>query len=314
MSEVKQFQRGAKPTPRHKLAAALPFQITRDQQLPPQVAYVPKQLSYWLNNQYGDCVTAEEAFNKDVSGVLISDQEVEQWASANGFLNGANLTDVMDAMAKSGFSQDGSVYSDGGYTSVDYSNESVLQAALAIAPVKIGLDADALPSGAGNGNGWYKLGGSPGQYTNEDHCVALAGYGPASWLFEQLGASLPSGVDGTKVCYLLFTWSSIGVVDHDWIMSTVGEAWLRNPSTLVNGSALPNPGPQPVPPPAPPVPPVPPVPPAPAPSPTPAPEPSPAPAPIPSNDHKVLLYVIAGLAAVAVAGVVVELIVDLKKK
>lgn len=260
--EVKTFLRGAKPTPRHVLAAATPH-CPMEATLPPQVAYIPKKLSYWGNNQYGDCVTAEEAFNKDVSGIFVSDSVVENWASRYGFLNGAFLPEVMDQMARSGFPQDGKVYGDGGYKSVDYSNEQILQSALAIAPVKIGIDAGALPSGAGNRQGWHAFGGSPGQYQNEDHCVALAGYGPLTWLCSELGVSVPSGIDPAKVCYLLFTWSTIGIVDHAFIMSSVAEAWLRDPSTLVDGKALPNPGPQPLPP-TPPTPPTPPVPPVPA--------------------------------------------------
>lgn len=248
------FARGAKPCPRHVLAAATPFKPLHDV-LPTQVAYVPTKLSYWLNNATGDCVTAEEAFNKAASGIFIQDSTVQTWAGKYGFLNGAMLPDVMDQMAKSGFAQDGNVYGDGGYKSVDYSNEAVLQAALAIAPVKIGIDANALPSGAGNGNGWHSVGGGKQNFNNEDHCVTLAGYGPAAWLFQQLGVALPSGIDGTKVCYLLFTWNSIGVVDHDWIMSTTQEAWLRDPSSITNGQPLPNPGPKPTPPiPVPPVP------------------------------------------------------------
>ena len=247
------FKRGAIPSPRHKLASAQPHKTLVTL---PQVAYVPKELSFWLNNQYGDCVTAEEAFNKDVSGVFIQDQTVQTWASNGGFLDGAMLTDVMDAMAKSGFSQDGNIYGDGPYTSVDYSNEANIQSALSIAPVKIGIDANALPSGAGNGNGWYAFGGSPQQFTNEDHCVALCGYGSAAYLFGALNTPVPATADPSKVYYLLFTWSSIGVVDHDWIMSTCGEAWLRNPSSTTNGTPDPNPGP----PPAPPTPPTPPAP------------------------------------------------------
>src|SRR5690348_206796 len=50
---------GARPTPRHKLAAARPYQITGP--TPPQMVRIPAKLSYWLNDQYGDCVTAEEA-------------------------------------------------------------------------------------------------------------------------------------------------------------------------------------------------------------------------------------------------------------
>lgn len=282
MDQIRKLLRGAKPTPRHKLAAATPHVTTRAALL--QVAYVPKQLSYWLNDQYGDCVTAEEAFNKDVSGELIQDAVVEAWANKNGFLNGAMLTDVMDTMAKAGFSQSGSTYGDGAYTSVDYSNEANLQSALSIAPVKIGIDADALPSGAGNGNGWSSFGGTVGQFNSEDHCVSLCGYGPAAWLFAQLGKPLPDGVDGIKVCYLLFTWSSIGVVDHAWIMSTCGEAWLRNPSSTVNGSPQPNPGPQPIP--------------------TPPPTPTPVPTPTPAPKSSVPWWIYAVGAAIITAGAV----------
>lgn len=264
MDEQKVFLRGAIPTPRHRLAAATPH-CPQEATLPPQVAYIPPKISMWGNNQYGDCVSAEEAFNKAASGKFVSDTVVINWANKNGYLNGAMLDEVMDSMARDGFHQDGNVYGDGGYKSVDYSNEATLQSALAIAPVKIGIDAGGLPSGAGNNQGWMGFGGSPGEYSNEDHCVALAGYGPLSWLCAQLGVSVPSGADPTKVCYLLFTWSTIGIVDHDRIMAMTGEAWLRDPSTLVNGAPIPNPGPQPLPPlpPTPPTPPTPPVPPAP---------------------------------------------------
>lgn len=238
--QPKIFARGAKPTPRHKLAAAMPHVPVKP--IPSQMAYIPTKLSYWLNQTDGDCVTAEEAFNKDASGIFIDDSTVQAWASARGFLNGAMLTDVMDDMAATGFSQGGDTYGDGPYVSVDYSNEQILQSALSHAPVKIGIDADALPQSAGRGNGWHAFGGRHGQYRNEDHCVSLCGYGPVTWLFEKLGVPVPNGTDPKKTGYLLFTWSSIGVVDYDWLMSTCGEAWLRNASTTVNGVALTNPG------------------------------------------------------------------------
>ncbi len=174
---------------------------------------------------------------------FIDDAVVQTWASANGVLDGADLAQVMDAMRKSGFVQGQNTYNDGPYTGVDYSNEALLQAAIAQGPVKIGIDSSALPSGAGNGQGWYGTGGSPQQFQNEDHCVALCGYGPALWLYQQLGVALPGALQPTTMGYLLFTWSTIGFVDHAWIMSTVGEAWIRNPSTVIVG-----PEPQPIPP------------------------------------------------------------------
>lgn len=248
------FKRGARPSPRHKLAAAVPFRAAAA--APAQFVWQAKQLSMWGNSQYGDCVTAEEAFAKSAwnGHFFAPDQVVISWAQQHGFLNGADLTDVMDAMAQSGFPLGTAVLGDGAYQAVDFSNESVLQAAIAVGPVKIGIDASALPSGAGNTQGWVAQGGRPGEFTNEDHCVSLAGYGPAVYLFDQLGVPLPASLPSTVPGYLLFTWSTLGFVDHAWIMSTCGEAWIRNPTT----TGAPTPPPSPPVPPLPPVPPVPP--------------------------------------------------------
>lgn len=224
------FLRGAIPTPRHKLAAAMPHRLLFSP--PAQFAIVPKQLSMWGNDVDGDCVTAEEAFAKACYSpeIFIPEAAAVAWATANGYLNGAELTDVMKTMATAGFVVGQQTYDDGPYTSVDYSTESILQSAIAQGPVKIGIDADALPSTAGNKQGWSAFGGTPEQFTNEDHCVSLCGYGPVAWLAQQLGVAVPTGAPASG--YLLFTWSSIGIVDHAWIMSTCGEAWLRNPTTV----------------------------------------------------------------------------------
>lgn len=251
------FPRGARPTPRHKLLAVMPHRPRGT--IPPQVIVIPPFLEMWLNDSVGDCVTAEEAFAKAAYSVMmglpetkITDATVTAFCNAYGFMNGANLTDVMDKMISAGFQQDAG-YKDGPYSGVDYSNESVLQSALTVGPVKIGIDASALPSGAGNSNGWSASGGSPGQFGNEDHCVALCGYGPSSALFQALGVPVPSGFPTSG--YLLYTWSTIGVVDYAWIMSTVGEAWVRNPTTVGVGPAPAPTPPVPVPPvPVPPIP------------------------------------------------------------
>ena len=244
--------RGARPSPRHKLLAAEPLMLGAP---PDRAAFIPKKLSMWGNNQYGDCVSAEEAFKcaADNPEDFIPDATVIDWARKHGFLNGADLTEVMDAMQGHGFVVGPNTYNDGPYKGVDFSNEMILQTAIAGGPVKIGIDANALPSGAGNVQGWYAL-GSGQQFRNEDHCVSICGYGPAEWLYEQLGVPMPSELAG-KTGYLIFTWMSIGFVDHKWIMSTVGEAWARTPPTIIVG---PEPQPQPPTPPTPPPPPPPP--------------------------------------------------------
>lgn len=252
------FPRGAKPSPRYKLQAATPHRIRVA--APAQFAIVPPKLSYWYNDETGDCVTAQEAFAKAAWSVqcglpelLVPDAEVKRWAQKYGFWNGADLAEVMDQMQRDGFSVGGVNYKDGPYNGVDYSNESILQNAIATGPVNIAIDADALPGGAGNVQGWYALGGRV--YPNTDHCVALCGYGPAEFLYKSLGVTMPAALAG-KSGYLLFTWSTIGFVDHKWLMQTCVEAWVRNPTTPGQSPVPPQP-PQPPDPPKPPQPPTP---------------------------------------------------------
>ncbi len=248
--DEKKFGRGVKPIEKGQFFKHLVnrgFKPSKELKLPVSVAYVPTKLSYWLNNQYGDCVTAEEAFNQDCAGTFLQDKTIQSWAQKYGFLNGAYLTEVMDQMAKSGFSENGNVYGVGSYVAVNYADEASLQSALSVAPVKIGIDANALPSGAGNNQGWWAAGGRVGQYGDEDHCTALCGYGPVAEMFKAVGINaVPAGWPAkSKTAYLHFTWSTIGVVDHDWIMSTCQESYLRNPTATINGKAVPNPGPGP---------------------------------------------------------------------
>lgn len=239
------FLRGAKPSPAHHIAAAPKFMPLTTV---PQIAWVPAKLDVWGNDQYGDCVTAEEAYAKACYDpeIFIPTQTVVDWAGKHGYLNGATLTDVMNSMSSDGFTVGSQQYNDGPYAAVDFSNESVLQAALAQGPVKIGIDANALPETAGQGNGWYVTGG--GRFTSTDHCVSLGGFGPAGWLYQQMNVPLPSALQANQQGYLLFTWGSIGFVDHAWIMGTCTEAWLRSPTTVGNP---PLPSPTPTPPPTP---------------------------------------------------------------
>lgn len=248
-SPVPRFLTGAKPTPRAKLCGATPHQIRGT--TPPQFAVIPKQLSFWGNNVDGCCVTTEEAFAKACYSpeIFISDNVVHNWAASHGVLNGAYLLEVLQWMQQAGFSQSGTTYNDGTPAAVDYSNAAVLTNAISQGPVKIGVAASQLMNVVGSINGWFGTRFSSDQ--NLDHCVSLCGYGTMAWLAQQLGVSLPSGVDGTQPGYLLFTWNTIGIIDVPSMIAITGEAWLRTPTTIVVG-------------PTPPVPPTPPIPPTPS--------------------------------------------------
>ncbi len=254
--------RGAWATSRAKLCGSTPHRVRGA--TPAQFAVIPSKLSYWLNNKYGDCVTAEEAFAKACYNpeIFIQDSTVQSFAQTYNLLNGADLLNVIQLMESHGFQQDGETYTDGSPTSIDYTNAAILQNAISLGPVKIGVAASQLENVVGAENGWFAVGFR--HDSNEDHCVSLCGYGPISWLAQKLGVSVPSGVDGTQPGYLLFTWDTIGIIDVPSMLAITGEAWLRNPTTMI-APPVPVPVPVPVPPtpvpvPVPPTPPVPPVP------------------------------------------------------
>lgn len=278
-------RRGARPSPRHRLAAAVPHRIRGT--TPPSFIVIPSKLSYWLNDQYGDCVTAEEAFAKACNDpeILIQDSVVQSWAAGNGVLDGADLDQVLTMMQQSGFAQDGRMYNDGAHTSVDFTNAALLQNAIAQGPVKIGVAAGQLENVVGTSNGWFGTGFRSDQ--NEDHCVALCGYGSISWLASQLGVNVPAGIDGSQPAYALFTWDTIGIIDVPSMLAITGEAWLRNPTTVAIPPLTPPP-----PPPPPPLPP-----PSPLPPPAPPPGPTPPPAPTPVTLWQQLLAFLEELLA-----------------
>lgn len=253
------YLRGAIPSPRHLAFAVSPHSPTA---VPPAFGVIPNKLLMWGNDTYGDCVTAEEAAAKAMYSVLYgsglelvpTNQEVITWAKSHGVLNGANLTDVMDGMARDGMSIGGVVYKDGPYQSVDWTNDAVLSSAIYQGPVKIAVAANQVEkavNGGGDKNGWLGLGWRYDGHT--DHAVNLCGFGAMSSLAEMMKITLPSSVSATTRGYLLYTWSTIGIVDQASMINVTTEAWLRTPTTI---------GPAPVPP----IPPVPPVPPGPLPS------------------------------------------------
>ena len=123
---------------------------------------LPSQLSYWGNDIYGDCVSAEEAFAKATwslyatgTELFIPSATLTSWASKHGFLNGADLTEVMETMAASGITVGNTTYTDGTPSTVDWTSLANLQAAIAQGPVKLGVDGDPLENIVGTTNGWF---------------------------------------------------------------------------------------------------------------------------------------------------------------
>jgi hypothetical protein len=244
---TKRLPRGAIPSPQSDIAAAKPHILDPNKALPSQFLMWPpaSHVSYWGNGygQYGDCVSAEEAFAKVIAAPqkFLEDNTVINWASLNGYLNGATLTGVMQTMQRSGFQVNPKIYNDGLYYSVDWTNAATLQSAIyLLGPVKIGCASNGFetnPFGqvSPGRHGWAMYNYPKNQ--PEDHCVSLCGYGTLSelrTLFSQQGVPVfpPPGMpNGT--CYAVFTWDSIGIIDEQSMLNMTYEAWARNPATVV---------------------------------------------------------------------------------
>ena len=249
---TKRLPRGAFPSPRYELAAAMPHIPDPKISVPPSFLMWPVQMSSWNNYIYGDCVTAEEAFAKataderephhrSVPRVFIPEATVVAWASAHGYLNGASLTAVMRTMQTDGFPFDKKKYDDGPFNSVDWTNAAILHSAIHThGPVKIGVGAEDFQSNA-NGSvtpgtsGWGMYNYAKNQ--PEDHCVSLCGFGDLAALVDHfkrhgVNVTLPAGMP-SGLCYAMFTWNSIGIIDQQSMLNMTYEAWIRNPVTII---------------------------------------------------------------------------------
>lgn len=221
--------------------------------------------SMFLNDTYGDCVLAGEGVNINAhwyfttgKPVIISDQEIQTYGSNHDILNGADLLQVIGMMSVT--NSDGLTYSsgttntmycDGVGSAVNYQNRANLCSAVfsCSGSLKMAVDATPLESIVGSSNGWY-LGSTTA--SNTDHNVEILGYGTAAYCFQALATPIPAGVDPTSFCYLVNTWSTIGVVAAPVIESSgwCSEVDMRTPTSiaLVN---QPTPAPQPTPQPTP---------------------------------------------------------------
>ena len=216
---------------------------TRKYRFPPSFLMWPVQMSSWNNYIYGDCVSAEEAFAKATAApqTFIPEATVVAWATAHGYLNGATLTGVMTTMQTDGFPLNNKTYDDGPHNSVNWTNPAILQSAIySHGPVKIGVGAEDFQT---NPHGLVTPGTSGWAMYNypknqpEDHCTSLCGYGTLAQLvalFKQHGVTVhpPTGMP-TGLCYAMFTWNSIGIIDQQSMLNMTYEAWIRNPVTSV---------------------------------------------------------------------------------
>ena len=217
---TKRLPRGGIPSPRHELAAAMPHVPDLNIIIPSSFLMWPVQMDSWNNYTYGDCTTAEEAF--------------------------AKATAVMTTMQTQGFHFNGKTYDDGPHFAVNWTNPAILESAIySHGPVKIGVAAEYFQSAAPGQhgvvtpgtNGWamYKYPTTSTQ--QEDHYVSLCGYGTLAQLvalFKQHGVTVhaPAGMP-TGLCYAMFTWNSIGIIDQQSMLNMTHEAWIRNPVTKV---------------------------------------------------------------------------------
>jgi hypothetical protein len=226
---------GEFPTPNHELAAAQAYRASGA--APECFIAWPIQTDFWGNEKVGNSSWAEEAFAKACAEpkVFIPTDVVLSTSQECGSSNFAAF------LQTHGFQMDDKAYLDGSFNSVDWTNEAVLNGAIAnVGPVKIGVASADLASGVQGQvtpgtSGWAIYGLPAGQ--PEDHCAGLCGYGPLAALvdlFERHGVNvnLPSGMPA-GLCYAMFTWGSIGIIDRQSLMNITGEAWVRNPTTIV---------------------------------------------------------------------------------
>jgi hypothetical protein len=221
---------GALPTPNNELAAARRFRASGG--APESSISWPIQIGPWGD----DSNWAEEAFAKACAEpkTLIPTDVVLSALRKCGSSNFAAF------MQTDGFQMNGKAYLDGPFYLVNWTDAEALNSAIAnVGPVKIGVASANLGSNPQGqvtaGTSGWAIHGLPA--LPEDHWASLCGYGPLATLidlFERNGVNvklppnMPSGL-----CYAMFIWDSIGIIDRQSLMNITGEAWVRNPTTIV---------------------------------------------------------------------------------
>jgi hypothetical protein len=226
---------GEFPSPNHELAATPPYRGGRA--APESFLAWPREIGFWGNDQASNSIWAEEAFAKACAEpwVFLPTEVVLSTARECGSSNFAQFLQTR------GFQMDDQAYLDGPFHSVDWTNAATLNGAIVhVGPVKIGVASANLTSGAEGqitpgASGWAIHGLPKDQL--ENHCASLCGYGSSAALVDlferqRISVNLPPGMP-TGLCYAMFTWGSIGIVDWQSLMNITGEAWVRIPTTIV---------------------------------------------------------------------------------
>jgi hypothetical protein len=225
---------GEFPSPNHELAAAQPYKVSA---APESFLVWPMEIGIRGDQSVIGAFWAEEAFAKACAEprVFVPTDVVARTAQQCGSSNFARF------MQTHGFRMDGNAYLDGAFNSVNWTNAAILNSAIySHGPVKIGVGAEDFQS---NPHGLVTPGTSGWAMYNypknqpEDHCVSLCGYGTLAELVALFGrhnvaVHAPPGMP-TGLCYAMFTWNSIGIIDQQSMLNMTYEAWIRIPVTIV---------------------------------------------------------------------------------
>jgi hypothetical protein len=226
---------GEFPSPNQELASARRYRGGAS--APESFLAWPIEIGSWGNEKAINSSWAEEAFAKACAEpkALIPADVVLSASRECGSSNFASF------MQTHGFQIDRKAYLDGPFNLINWTNAAALNGAIAnVGPVKIGVASANLVSGSQGlvtpGKSGWAVYGLPARQP-EDHCASLCGYGPLAALvdlFERRGVKVnpPSGMP-TGLCYAMFARGSIGIVDRQSLMNITGEAWVRNPTTIV---------------------------------------------------------------------------------
>lgn len=242
--QTKKMPRGLIPSPEEALRTARVYVPRTLMAMPSSFLQWPYKMSYWGNDKYGDCVTAEEAFAKvTASGhYFIPECTVIGWAERNGYLNGTTCSSVLSTMRDKGIDFSMNILYDGNFSIINYKDCTALRNAIyCCGPVKLSIDSKYMQPvtspAKGNmtpGESGWALYNYP-QSGKHDHCVSVCGYGLLDDLISefkkyQIDVRKSSGMPG-GMWYAVFTWNSIGIVDEQSLLNMTYEAWARDPVT-----------------------------------------------------------------------------------
>ncbi len=236
-SEAAFVPSGTFPSQNYELAEAKSYKAIQDYPDPFLMDIGDVDLDFWKPGDLNNSFWIEESFAKFCAKphIQLPKELVLETIDKCGTMN------VSEFLQTEGFQLNGKKYLNGTFQSINWTEPNLLKSAIyQYGPIKIGVASnDFLSNSKGMVtpavNGWAMYNYPSG--LKADDWASICGYGQLNKLINQfatkgIAVNIPEGMP-EGLCYAIFVYNSVGIIDEQSLVNMTNEAWVRTPVTII---------------------------------------------------------------------------------